>query len=137
MMNGTDQLAQRLRIERHRLQLSQGAMAERLGLPTVTYRSYESGRSVPPISLFAKLVSAGVDAHFVVQGSPVTELLVDRLDWGLLAEVAQLIGKWSEARPRPLGLDEQARFLLAGYRWAAQHGKESALTMLRALAEAA
>lgn len=136
-MSSPSGLPTRLREVRQRLQLTQAGMAERLGVPTVTYRSYESGRSEPPVSIFAKLLRVGADAHYVVLGAAITELLPDRVDWDLLAEVAQLIGALSGARPRPLDLDEQARYLQIGYRWAVHHGREAAVAMLRAFDEAA
>ena len=112
-------------------------MAQALGVPTVTLRSYESGRSEPPASFLHRLMHAGADAHYVAFGESATELLADRIDWDLLAEVAQLIGDWSDARPRPLKLDERARFLRLAYGWASRHGRESAINMLRELGKAA
>ena len=136
-MNITRDLPDRLRAERLKLRLTQDGMAEVLGVPTVTLRSYESGRSEPPASFLARLLRVGVDAHYVVLGEPATEFLANRIDWHILAEVAQLIGDWSDARPRPLDLDEQARFLRLAYGWASRHGKDSAITMLQELVRAA
>lgn len=130
-------IPERLRAERLRLRLTQTGMADLLGIPTVTLRSYESGRSEPPASFLLRLIRAGVDAHYVVLGEPATEFLANGMDWHILAEVAQLIGDWSDARPRPLDLDEQARFLRLAYCWASRHGKESAITMLQELVRAA
>ena len=136
-MNTPLDLSDRLREARLRLDLTQAGMAEKLGLPTVTYRSYESGRSEPPVSIFARLMNAGADAHYVVLGAPITELLPEHVDWELLAEVAQLISDWSDARPRPLDLDERSRYLQLGYNLAAHHGRATAVATIRALAHAA
>jgi transcriptional regulator with XRE-family HTH domain len=130
-------IPERLRAERLRLRLTQTGMAELLGIPTVTLRSYESGRSEPPASFLLRLIRAGVNAHHVVLGESASDFLADRIDWRLLTEVAQLIGEWSKARPRPLELDEQARFLKLAYGWAYRHGRESAVAMLHELVRAA
>ena len=136
-MSNRNDLAARLRTERQRLQLTQPGMAAALGVPTITLRSYESGRSEPSAGFFLRLLQAGADAHYVFVGETATELLASRIDWILLAEIAQLIRDWSDARPRPLALDEQARFLRLTYSWASRHGRDSALTMLHELVRAA
>lgn len=46
-------------------------MADRMMLPHVTYRSYESGRSMPPLSFFERLLSAQLDATYVATGRAV------------------------------------------------------------------
>jgi transcriptional regulator with XRE-family HTH domain len=136
-MNSGDELATRLRSERQRLGLTLAGMAEALGVPAVTYRSYESARSEPPASFFVRLIRLGADAHFVFAGETAVELLDSCINWALLAEISELIRDWSDARPRPLALDEQARFLRLAFSWASKHGREAAVEMLQALAKAA
>lgn len=64
-------IASRLRSERTRTGLTQAEMADRMMLPHVTYRSYESGRSMPPLSFFERLLSAQLDATYVATGRAV------------------------------------------------------------------
>jgi transcriptional regulator with XRE-family HTH domain len=136
-MTENSNLPARLRAERIRLGLTQAGLAEALGIPTVTLRSYESGRSEPPARFFSMLMQARVDAHHVVLGKRATEVLAEHIDWQLLAEIARLIGEWSASRPRPLELDEQAGFLRLAYGWASSHGRDSAISMLHDLRKAA
>lgn len=136
-MSENSNLPARLRAERVRLGLTQAGLAEALGVPTPTLRSYETGRSEPPASILSRLMRAGVDAHFVVLGMPATEFLEEHIDWQLFAEIAQLIGEWSASRPRPLGFEEQGRYLRMAYGWASKNGKDFAVTMLHELRNAA
>ena len=136
-MSAIDNLSTRLRKERLRLGLTQVELAETLGVPVVTLRSYESGRSEPPARFFPMLMQAGLDAHHVVLGRRATEVCADHIDWHLLAEIARLIADWSASRPRPLEPDEQEKFLRLGYCWASSHGRDLAISMLHELRRAA
>lgn len=66
----TSSIARRLRSERIRTGLTQAEIADRLKLPHVTYRSYESGRSMPPLSFYERMLSAQLDASYVATGKP-------------------------------------------------------------------
>jgi hypothetical protein len=112
-------------------------MAENLGIPAVTYRSYESGRSEPPMGLLGRLLGSGVDAQYVAIGRSASELLGEELDWMLLVEICRVLGEWSSSRPRPLDLDEMSRFLRTAYMWAARNGRQAGLELVAELCRAA
>lgn len=130
-------LASRLREERGRLGLSQVAAAAALGMPAVTYRTYESGRSEPPISFFRKLADAGLDAAYVASGHRLAEMLDSHLDWKLVMEIAGVISTWSSRRKRPLEIDEQATYLRLTMAVASARDASSARQMLDNLLQAA
>ena len=48
-------------------------MADRMNLPHITYRSYESGRSMPPLSFYERLLSAQIDAFYVTTGRSIVD----------------------------------------------------------------
>jgi transcriptional regulator with XRE-family HTH domain len=58
----------RLRLFRDGRSLSQKDMAEKLGLATTTYASYELGKAEPGLQTYQKLASIGCDIHWLVTG---------------------------------------------------------------------
>ncbi|KZC36496.1 MULTISPECIES: helix-turn-helix domain-containing protein [Rhodanobacter] len=128
-----NKFSERLRAEREKRGLTQPAAAGHLGIPLATYRSYESGRSEPPISLLAKMMAAGMDGMFVAVGRSLNELTSESIDWALLSEITQILHDWSSSRPRPLDADELARFMRTSYLWAARMGRQAGLDLLAEL----
>lgn len=127
----------RLREERGRLGLTQAGAATALGMPAVTYRTYESGRSEPPLSAFQKMANAGMDAHYIASGLRQLEVLDSHVDWQLLMELAGLISAWSSKRQRPLDLSEQANYLRLALGLAASRDAATARQVLDRLLQAA
>ena len=106
--------------------MTQASIAAALGMPAVTYRSYESGRSAPPFSAFPKLLAAGMDAYYIACGQRFLAAAGEQTDWELVIELAAVIAAWSKQRSRPLESAEQARYLKAGLDWAAIRGADAA-----------
>lgn len=123
----------RLREERSRLGLNQSQAALRLGIPPVTYRTYESGRSVPPLLLMERLREAGFDPQFVAFGERLHEVIDRGADWSLLSALAEVIHEWSSGRPRPLSQEEKGNYLRLAYEWAVTHPVQSANDVVRHL----
>lgn len=123
-------LSNRLRSERDRLQLSQPEAARRLGVPFATYRSYESGRNEPPISLLAKMTRAGMDAVFVATGRSLVDRKADAIDWVVFRDIVREVCNWSASRARPLDGDEIARYIEIAYRCSAKTGRDAAIELL-------
>ena len=117
--------------------MTQVAAASALGMPAVTYRSYESGRSEPPLSVFQKVANAGMDAYFIATGLRLPEVLDSQVDWQLVVELASLISEWSNKRKRPLDLAEQANYLRLTLVVAAFRDAKGARQMLDRLLQAA
>ncbi len=61
-------IGERLREERHRLELSQPAFAEVGGVTKKTQMLYESGARAPDATYLAALAAAGVDVLYVLTG---------------------------------------------------------------------
>lgn len=133
VVHADSELSGRLRTEREKRRLTQPAAANHLGIPLATYRSYESGRSEPPISLLAKMMTAGMDCMFVAVGRSLNELTAESIDWALLSEITKILHDWSSSRPRPLDADELARFMRTSYLWAARMGRQAGLDLLAEL----
>ncbi len=128
-----DQFFARLRAERERLRLTQPAAAKRLEIPFATYRSYESGRSEPPISFLARMTNAGMDSLFVAIGRSFGDRKGDVVDWVLLREIIQIVCSWSASRPRQLDPDETIRYVETAYRCASKLGSDAQAVMLNEL----
>lgn len=131
------ELSDRLRAERVRVGLTQLQAAEAMRIPVVTYRSYESGRSEPPMRSFARMMEAGFDAHFIALGKHLAEVADGQIDWSLVTELAHVIAEWSTARGRPLDLTEQANYLRLAHSWAILQGADSARDALQRMFKAA
>lgn len=132
-----DTIASRLRSERVRLNLTQAEMAERIGIPTATYRTYESGRSEPPLRLAGDLVKAGIDGQFVTFGHAQNRAAPEDLDWPLLAKVGQILFESMAKRPYPIDNQLFTRFFQASYGWAKAQGTSVDLREIENLCNAA
>lgn len=130
-------LGERLRSERIRLGLTQQQAADAMGIPTVTYRTYESGRSEPPLSSFARMIDAGFDAHFVAIGQRLAESFDAHVDWALIVDFARVIANWSTTRTRPLDSTEQANYLRLAHSLAVSNGADAAREALQRMFKAA
>lgn len=130
-MDSNNQLPRRLRAERGRLQLSQPEVARRLGVPFATYRSYESGRSEPPISFLEKMTGIGMDAVFVATGRSLADRKADAVDWVAFRDIVGEVCAWSASRARPLDGDEIARYVEIAYRCSAKAGRDAAVELLK------
>lgn len=69
-----DTIADRLRGERIRLDLSQTAMAALAGVRKGTQLAWEAGRSSPTAAALASFAEAGADVQFIVTGKRVQAL---------------------------------------------------------------
>lgn len=136
-MSTASKIPERLRMERQRLGLTQIAIAGRLGIPVVTYRTYESGRSEPPLRLMNRLADVGIDAIYVALNHPTSEFAIASINWELLTDISLELCAWSASRPRPLDTDELERFLRVVYAWGVQHGREEGFQLLATMCRAA
>ena len=69
MSEGPNTVAERLRVARKRLKLSQSDMADRCGVGRTTQHSYETGQSTPDAHYLAKASQIGADVIWVITGS--------------------------------------------------------------------
>lgn len=92
---------ERLRAARHRAGLSQRALAARAGTSQATIAAYESGRKVPSVVVFDRLLAA-TGERLAVEPRP-GRRTTDELDRSArrLADVLALAGELPY-RPRPL-----------------------------------
>ncbi len=67
-MINLDEIAQRLRISRQAMRLSQVALCKRAGIATNTYNQWERGRQPPRIDEAIKLCSLGYTLDWVYRG---------------------------------------------------------------------
>lgn len=130
-------LSNRLREERARLRISQVDAANRMSIPAVTYRTYETGRSAPSMNVYPKLRDAGFDADYVLTGRRVSQMIDEQVDWALIIEISQVILEWSARRTRALSPEEQASYLRLAYGWAEQKGAASIKEILQQMLKAA
>jgi hypothetical protein len=77
-----------------------------MNLPHVTYRSYESGRSMPPLSLYERLLSAQLDASYIATGKPAVSGASEHA-----APIARMLRKQAHRPPEFRSLDEALNFL--------------------------
>jgi transcriptional regulator with XRE-family HTH domain len=116
--------AERLRLERMKLRMTQTDMAQLAGVSKTSQISYESGGSLPDASYLAKLAEGGLDVQWLLVGrrTPVQ-------DWDLAAEIFELIEEWSVSRNRPTSTTEKFALLENLYRQfsADQHIDEKAV----------
>lgn len=131
------QLPDRLRTERTRLGLTQAQMASQLGIPVVTFRSYESGRSEPPIGLLRRLSEMGIDPCLIALGERLSDAAERQLDWMLVIELAAVINDWATKRPIPIAPDLQSMYLRLAYQHAVVTDKSEAKAKLSELLKAA
>jgi len=103
--------ADRLRLERTRLRMTQAGMAELGGVSKASQISYESGASTPTVEYAAKLIEAGIDGQWLLVGRR-TQIH----DWELEAEIFELIEEWSATRNQPISTKKKFALLENLYR---------------------
>jgi transcriptional regulator with XRE-family HTH domain len=65
-------LGLRLMFEREKLGLTQGELAERLGIHRVSQSNYERGATSPDVKYLAKADEIGIDVYYVLTGKTKT-----------------------------------------------------------------
>jgi transcriptional regulator with XRE-family HTH domain len=90
-----------LRLERNRLGLSQGALADIGGVSKATQAAYEGDSTRPDIDYLSRVSEAGVDILWVATGRRAADV-----DWPLLDEVMDLIEEWADARGKRTTLSD-------------------------------
>jgi transcriptional regulator with XRE-family HTH domain len=103
--------AERLRVERTRLRMTQWDMAQLGGVSKTSQVAYESGSSYPDANYLAKLAEGGFDVQWLLIGRRTPEH-----NWDLEAEIFDLIEEWSASRNRPLANKEKFALLENLYR---------------------
>jgi len=94
--------ADRLRLERTRLRMTQAGMAELGGVSKASQISYEAGATLPTVEYATKLIEAGIDGQWLLAGRR-TQIH----DWELAAEICELIEEWSKTRNQPISTKEK------------------------------
>lgn len=79
----------RIKDERKRLRISQGELAERLGVSRSSIAFYETERTVPDVDFLVQADAIGMDTSYLVFGRRGTEQAGRLLDWDLLASILQ------------------------------------------------
>lgn len=103
--------AARLKEERVRLGMTQPAIAEIGGVSKSTIVSYESGVHVPDAVFLSRLVTRGLDLHFVVTGERAAVKAGADLDWTLFQDVLEVVEAFEDRRQRALSTSGKARII--------------------------
>lgn len=111
--------ARRLASERHRLQLTQAAVADAAGVSVPSQIGYEQGARSPPTDYIVLLRDVGFDPHFLMFGQTAADFAFDTLDWGLVGRIVNATLAWCETNGAVLSeerLAESTRLLYNEYR---------------------
>ena len=87
--------AQRLRMERARLQLSQAAVAIIGKVSKTTQVAYESDTHVPDLEYLNRLGNLGFDTLFITSGISTTAFAMKEFDWDLHREIIEALSEWA------------------------------------------
>jgi transcriptional regulator with XRE-family HTH domain len=139
MDDSRQQLGDRLREERERLGLAQGALAERAGVTRKTQYSYEQGVGSPDAQYLVSAAGVGIDVVYVLTGArggpEVAELFRAAAQATLTAESPDLAESYVAAAISQGGvLTEDELALLGKFRNLPAAQRESFLELVGALA---
>jgi transcriptional regulator with XRE-family HTH domain len=118
-MEKTQNIGNRLRQERQRLELTVEALAKSLGVHKNSVLGYEADQSIPSCSIIPRLRAAGVDWIYVMSGQRIQEIAADGFDWGLLKELHSLLSSEIGDRRLQVPSDQFVELLRAAYTMAA------------------
>ena len=90
-MNLSEEISLRLQLERRRLGLSQGELAELAGVSRACQSNYELNKSVPDLIYSVKAAAAGVDMSYVTTGNRESARAAETLDWPLAGDIISAI----------------------------------------------
>lgn len=108
-------LGQRLLLERKRLRLTQGQVAEMTGVSRATVSFYESGSSSADARFLAEAMKGGMDVFFVLTGQRLSEEAAKHFDWEFLGAVAESTKAFEKRLGRTLDRDLYWRLLRVLY----------------------
>jgi len=107
-----------LRLERHRLGLTQSELAELGGVSKTSQVSYEAGASRPDSQYLSNVARAGVNVSWLLTGE------VPVLDhWDIVEELLELIAEWEQNRNKPTTVAERTEVLRLLYELYRSTGK--------------
>ena len=112
---GHADFASRLRSERLRLGLSQGAVAEAAGIAKPTEVAYELGSRTPNVEYVHSLAALGFDVWFVMYGVRSARHASKVFNWAMLSEIHVAVRSWCKDKELELMPQEEMELAHALY----------------------
>lgn len=124
----------RLREERKKLGLTQGAMAKLGGVSNATQGYYESGERSPNAEYLKRLHKEGVDVCYIVTGQRRSNgAKTAGIDVELLSQIQEAIDEWDSRRTIPVSIKTKAELAALFYTQFAESGEMNTEIMRRHL----
>lgn len=101
----------RLRTERLRLQMTQQAFAEAVGVSKGSQVGYESGAHLPSIHYLVQAATIGVDTDFVLFGRLGEHTAIDKLNWQTATQILATINTCLKEDALTLPLEKKMRLM--------------------------
>lgn len=108
-------VAERLRIERKRLGLSQDDLARACGCSRATIAAYEAGRTSPDLNYLADAASLGIDFQFILTGRRLQDIASDVLDWNVVIKLLLGIRAFAQEQSLAISVDKEIEILRVLY----------------------